>query len=331
MKVYFSYGLYQGCNYVRAWLPMKYNNWMGDYTDIETRRSPQEVVGLMLQSDIVVMQRPFEDQRKIIFNLLRQVGKKIVFDNDDTYKQLPRDLNNQYREVIDEQLGWFIRRADLVTTSTEFLKSEYENLNKNVVVLPNCIDPDDWPEPQEYQNGKLRVGLVGSVGYDDWKVCKNDLERLSKEKDIRLVIMFGLSKRDWKLFEGLNAEYHYFVPMKDYFQKLKSLKLDLMIIPRQDNYFNRCKSNIKFLEASMLEIPVLAQGFKDGTSPYQQNKNDQNYLTIVYDNWYEAIMEAKKNIEILKKKAREARKYVLENYNIKSKFELWKKIYQNLI
>jgi hypothetical protein len=81
---------------------------------------------------------------------------------------------------------------------------------------------------------------------------------------------------------------------------------------------------------TMLEIPVLAQGFYDGTSPYQQNKEDQKYMTIVYDNWYNVVMEAKNNLEKLKQKAKEARKYVLENYNIKTKYKLWDKIYNKI-
>ena len=43
-----------------------------------------------------------------------------------------------------------------------------------------------------------------------------------------------------------------------------------MLIPRGENYFNRCKSNIKFLEASMCEIPVIAQSFTTNDSPYDE-------------------------------------------------------------
>ena len=57
--------------------------------------------------------------------------------------------------------------------------------------------------------------------------------------------------------------------MIDYFDTLNDLELDIMMIPRKDNYFNKCKSNIKFLEASMCEIPVITNYFKD--SPYEKD------------------------------------------------------------
>jgi len=51
-------------------------------------------------------------------------------------------------------------------------------------------------------------------------------------------------------------------------------KLDMIIIPRSDSMFNRCKSNLKFLENSMLEIPSVCQSFSTGDSPYEENHED---------------------------------------------------------
>jgi glycosyltransferase involved in cell wall biosynthesis len=211
MKPYFSFGLYQGCNYVRLWLPMKYNGWVGDYKTLEERRDPKDATQLMLQSDIVVMHRPFEVQRIEIAGIIKKMGKALVVDNDDTYKD-PIGVKGklkEYAENIDKRIESFIRNADLVTCSTEFLKEEYQRINKNVYVLPNCIDPDDWPAPQEYQNEKIRVGIVGSVAYDDFKICKGDLEKLSKEKDIQIVLFAFHSESDEDLKGWMNINYEF--------------------------------------------------------------------------------------------------------------------------
>lgn len=332
--VYCSYGLYQGCNYVRLWLPQKYNGWAGDYIDIrrEQRRSPGEATMLILKSDIVVMQRPFEQQRMVVADIVKRVGKKLVFDNDDTYQSVP-NVMKKHSAIIDQNLKWFIGRADLVTCTTPFLKQEYEQLNDRVQILPNMIDPDDWPEPEpepeEGADDEFRVGLVGSVTYDDAKAYWNDLERLAGTKGVRLVVMGDRNDRD--RWSKIGCEYHGFVPVWEYPTALRNLKLDVMIIPREDNYFNRCKSPIKFYEASVLGIPVLAQGFSDGASPYQQNPEDAKHMIIVYGNWYDAVMEARGNRDFLRKMAGRAREYVLKNYNIKDKYHLWKKTYQTII
>ena len=50
-------------------------------------------------------------------------------------------------KTINETIDLFIKEADLVTCSTEFLANEYRKLNPNVVVLPNCVDPFMFDEP----------------------------------------------------------------------------------------------------------------------------------------------------------------------------------------
>jgi glycosyltransferase involved in cell wall biosynthesis len=129
----------------------------------------------------------------------------------------------------------------------------------------------------------------------------------------------------------MNIEWHHAVPLADYMDKLNDLRLDIMLIPREDNYFNRCKSNVKFLEASMCEVPVIAQGFPDGNSPYQGVDEKQLVICNTIDEWSVAV-----NALILDKSRRtemgkSAKKYVLENYNINNNAELWRKEYVKLL
>ena len=79
----------------------------------------------------------------------------------------------------------------------------------------------------------------------------------------------------------------------------------------------------------MFEIPVIAQGFKDGMSPYQ-NGDDPKYMEIVTDNdWMERI-EKLSDKELRRNMGKVAKKYVLKNYNIEKNYKLWKTAYQTL-
>jgi glycosyltransferase involved in cell wall biosynthesis len=102
-----------------------------------------------------------------------------------------------------------------------------------------------------------------------------------------------------------------------------------MIIPRADNNFNRAKSNLKFLESSMFEIPVVAQAFPDGKSPYQVNPEDQKYLLLAtdYNDWIEKIESLINDKEKRRKLGKRAKEYVVENYNINDKAHLWEEAY----
>ena len=139
-------------------------------------------------------------------------------------------------------------------------------------------------------------------------------------------------KDDFEFWNSLkNVEWHSYVPVTEYMMTVASLALDLAIIPRKESYFNRCKSNLKFLEMSLLGIPVLAQGFSDGTSPYQGR--DEPYLSLVTDNskWYNSIISVKDKYSEYKLKAIRAQEYVLQEYNIKTYAPRWIETIQDLI
>ena len=82
---------------------------------------------------------------------------------------------------------------------------------------------------------------------------------------------------------------------------------------------------------SLLHIPVIAQGFSDGQSPYQGL--DEPYLSLVTDDtqWYNKIIEVKDNYTQYKELANKAHDYVLENYNITTYAKVWVEEIQKLI
>jgi len=354
MRAYFVSSGLQGCYIVRCLLPLMANGWDGDQTSfIPHAKTPEDKKTAATNAEVIVFHRPEHPDRLELARILKTMGKKIVFDNDDTYKDDESVKLNEYMskervkrglKKINEVVDTFISEADLVTTTTDFLADEYRKLNKNVVVLPNCIDPFMFDEPLRNDSDKVRIGITGSVG------LSTDLDILVPiirhyEHDPRVtIVFFSLMKNpsktvreiyedEYKLLESLNVEWHPLVPAFEYYNKINSLKLDLQIIPRQDNYFNRCKSNIKFLESSMFEIPVVAQGFADGLSPYQANPEDTKHMLIAHnqDEWIEHIEMLIENKEKRREMGREARQYVEENYDIEKKAYLWEQAYKKLL
>jgi glycosyltransferase involved in cell wall biosynthesis len=211
------------------------------------------------------------------------------------------------------------------------------------VVLPNMVDPFDWDTPKRNRGKKVRIGLIGSVGYDDYKVIEPYLLELSKRDDVQLV-MFSLTKpeycndkvkdlyKDSYQFVKNNIEWHTHVRMAQYMDKINSLELDLALIPRRETYFNKCKSNLKFLELSMLEIPVIASSFSDGNSPYDKDIDGKNGILASTDQeWREATELLIKDKELRRKMGKEARKYTLKHYNIENNYQLWADAYKTIL
>lgn len=357
MRVYFTSSSIQGCYAVRCLYPLMANGWDGDQTTIYPDHKTPENKSLASQSaDIAVFHRPDQPHHKDIALLLKQAGKKIVFDNDDTYLD---DGGFKFSEFMDEErlsrgmskvqntLTEFIKISDMVTCTTETLAKEYRKLHNNVVVLPNCIDPFYFNEPLRNENSKVRIGIVGSLfATKDIDTIEPIIRHFLNREDVELVV-FSLPEKDqdelnrklykeeYKLIDEMlkskNVIWQPFVMFSEYYDTLNELRLDIAIIPRALTYFNKCKSNIKFIEMSMFEIPVIAQGFPDNDSPYEYG-DDPKHMIIVKDNekWIEEIEKLVKDKDKRLEMGRQAKEYVLKTYNIEDNAQKWVEAYEKL-
>ena len=352
-NVYMVNSSYNGCCYVRILLPSFHNGFMLNKGNVSGKIDTPAVMQQKLAvADVVVFHRPEEKEFLGLAKVLKKTGKKIVMDNDDTFKigdHYPlAGLNPQGVKVVlenrDKAIEEFLKIADLVTTTTETLATEYSKLNDNVIILPNCIDPMDWGEPLRNEGDKVRIGMVGSVAYEyDYLHVKDILRELSERKDVELVL-FGLGdaehrKNNPKVTEAFSQEYEFWdsitteqipwCPIEDYPRTLNEAKLDMMLIPRKDNYFNRCKSNVKFLEAAMCEIPCICQSF-DG-APYEELTHGENGL-LVKDNadWLKQTNYLIDNKAVRRRMGINAKDYALNNYNIEYRYQEWGDAYKNL-
>jgi hypothetical protein len=92
-------------------------------------------------------------------------------------------------------------------------------------------------------------------------------------KDFKWVLFGYCPPELEEMAKDQTIEFHPTVPILNYPLKLQSLELDLVVVPLLDNEFNRCKTNIKFLECCALGIPVLAQDM-----PVYSNYMDKRWL-----------------------------------------------------
>lgn len=357
MRVYYIGGTYESCYYVRCLQPLQANGWDGDKVSLHSPKpSPERMMKGAMAADIVVFHRPIKAEMYQAAMLLKQAGKKIVMDNDDTYRSnsgVPVQMFGKDRENLDKainhidtQLKEFAKISDMVTVTTEFLKKEYEPYCKNIVVLPNCVDPFDWEEPVKNDTGKIRILITGSVASNkDYEPIIPLLEKLKNRKDVQLVLQAlpadkpelkesrEMYKPELDFWKQYNVEWYPFMQLTDYLEFLPTLKIDIMLIPRHDNYFNRCKSNLKFLEASMCKMATVAQSFPDANSPYEVDKKDTENLILASNpqDWIDKVtylLDNPKEIDILKEKSHN---YVLNKYDINKCGHKWKEAYKTII
>jgi len=108
------------------------------------------------------------DQTPSIIKYLKSIGKVVIVDIDDYW--LPT-VDHPIHSIIvqnkiHEKIVANLKEADWVTTTTDIFANEIRKFNKNVLVLPNAIDPN---EPQFNQvtppSDKIRIGWLGGSSH----------------------------------------------------------------------------------------------------------------------------------------------------------------------
>jgi glycosyltransferase involved in cell wall biosynthesis len=118
---------------------------------------------------------------------LQSMGIIVIGDIDDYWLPTKEHPIHQLivQNKIHEKIVANLKACDYVTTTTEVFANEIRKFNKNVLVLPNAIDPNEpqFNEPT-LPSDKVRVGwLGGSSHLHDLKLLDGMVSKLSPIQD----------------------------------------------------------------------------------------------------------------------------------------------------
>ena len=139
------------------------------------------------------------DQCPDVIKYLSNTGIIMIADLDDYW--LPTKEHPIHQLIVENKMNQKIianlKAADYVTTTTELFANEIRKFNKNVIVLPNAIDPN---EPQFKQqtpkSDKIRVGwLGGSSHLHDLKLLDGMVSKLQPLQDKLQYYVCGFDTR----------------------------------------------------------------------------------------------------------------------------------------
>lgn len=108
------------------------------------------------------------EQTVNIINFLKSIGIIVVVDLDDYW--LPGKEHPIHtlilQDKIHEKIVSNLRAASYVTTTTNLFADEIKKVNRNVVVLPNAIDPNEaqFKQPTE-ESDRIRIGWLGGSSH----------------------------------------------------------------------------------------------------------------------------------------------------------------------
>ena len=163
---------------------------------------PMNDIKFWTNYQIVVFHRSigndFDAANKFI-QMLDSLGVVTVCDIDDYWmptKEHPIHDVIKFNK-INEKIVANLKVAKYVTTTTTLFADEIKNFNKNVVILPNAINPKEsqFCEPT-LESDKLRVGwLGGSSHLHDIQLLDQSFSKLTQYKDKLQFVLCGFDTR----------------------------------------------------------------------------------------------------------------------------------------
>ena len=266
---------------------------------------------------------------------LKSKGIKFILDIDDYWnygKSHPAN-NVCLFNAFPKKMMINFKIVDYVTTTTEYFKNVIgEHFPKDrIYVFENAISSNDaqfsfFKNPSE----KLRIGLTGGSSHtEDIKqlldfpkyMTKKQLEQIEfvfcgyDTKNAEKVILdennkvVSIRKLDDKDNWWIQTENHFKSNIKNYkrvetkdimkgdFGKIYE-DIDVLLVPLKNNLFNRCKSELKFIEAGFTGTAVIASN----VIPYNNFANNNDECLFVDpkpESWAKAIKKLLNDRELL--------------------------------
>jgi glycosyltransferase involved in cell wall biosynthesis len=139
------------------------------------------------------------EQTPTLINFLKSLGIVVIVDLDDYW--LPGKEHPIHsliiQDKIHEKIVANLKVASYVTTTTNIFADEIRKLNRNVVILPNAINPAEpqFNQPTE-ESERVRVGwLGGSSHLHDLKLLEGFVGKNANLKDKVQYVLCGFDTR----------------------------------------------------------------------------------------------------------------------------------------
>jgi len=279
----------------------------------------------LMDVDLVIIQRHFPAPSTE--HLLRDLlcgPTPVVFDLDDMLLDVPRSHPLRKKLALHvPYIQWLLNSADLVTVSTQALKEALgRHCHTPIKVLPNLIDTDLFSASHLPNNDRFTLLVSGTQTHaEDWSLIEAPLADFMAchEHEVETIFFGGIPDR----FIGHPAvrSIGYEPDYLGYVNKLCTLGIDAALVPLANNHFNRCKSNIKWLEYSAAGII----GVYSDIDPYRASIQHgvTGFLTDnAPESWYQTLERLFALRGALKSLAEKSRQTVLASHSISAQ-ALW--------
>lgn len=341
MKIfYLSFGR-SGCSKWRSEIPTKYLRRRGHVVNSADDGSIPDC------PDVIVFSRQYDSDVFRLYNWAKGRGIRVIYETDDALDLVdPWNPAFEFCRLHRKEAEFMATHADAVTTTTPELAEKLRQLNPNVIVIPNSVDPEEWTVHPRGDAATCIGWLGGSTHFLDLAIAADALTEVARKNKLRVVI-YGLTTmpsidlmyrkslemngekfrsshvgKAVKVFlrktEKLRYEFQPFVSPSEYADTLCRLKFDIGIAPLADTAFNSNKSCIKYYEYAMSGAVTIASN----VLPYSTE------VPILAENTTEAWKQRLLDVLSSDREALWEAQYdwIMTHRNIETQVEAWERV-----
>jgi glycosyltransferase involved in cell wall biosynthesis len=259
-------------SYYRAFLPAvalgaDYVAWIGD----DKAREIQLLTGLgerpptfaeLFEYEVIVIQQPRGQRWLKLIRDLQAAGVTVLYEIDDYVQSARKIKSHELTDIFNAEFVGEMEKAmrvtDGIVCSTDYIARRYRSFNDRTWACYNGIDLKRYAWPKPAREG-VTIGWAGGVGH---------IASLARwEPAIRNVMRTRPETRFVSVGHGAAAVYHEefgteravgYPPGKIEVYPAAMTVFDIAIAPSAENNLFRGKSDLRWLEASALGIPLVA-------------------------------------------------------------------------
>ena len=235
---------------------------------------------LILWADYIILP-PVMNDLSYLIKVFKAINPNVVLimDIDRNYFALNKLYPKSKKYHIDNLiiLENNLSQMNIITTSTKKLSIYLSNLLEDekqtgipeVVYLPTAMSEVRMQdlkslESRKEPTNKVRIGFVKPEELDLLSFKEFVLYLFENLKDSVEWVYYGnaITLEEVKeLLQKIGCEIHKVQPFENSLTKLNDLQLDMVLLPAQENLYNKLKGSTTYLEIAALGIPVIASVF----------------------------------------------------------------------
>lgn len=212
---------------------------------------------------VVVIEQPHGNKWLSLIRRLRSQGVKVLYEVDDylhgVAKQKSHDWAHHYTKQRLREHETCMRMSDGIICSTEYIARRYAKFNKNVYICRNGLDVGRFNLTRP-ERPTVNFGWAGATGHLAAMVpWLQQIGALMEQYDDTCFVSIG----DTRPAEMLGQQFGPsrctgipFTALENY--PAAMTMIDIAIAPSNDSSWYRGKSDLRWLEASALGIPLIA-------------------------------------------------------------------------